>query len=175
MGKLVGIKVGLLLPEGPQGFDDFALGVEPRMSGGAALAEGSLKKIPDGTLLAFGRLEIGAIADGLQKGMALAVELFKAQRFAIAGLVADGEATEAGELGEIVEPGGIDDEGDKEMRTDDTDTGNGLQVLDFGKGSAGLKQQPTGLMLVEECLIEGLIEQQRLGAQQVMRQSLDPA
>ena len=103
MGKLVGIEVGLLLPEGPHHLDDFALGVEPRMSGGTDLAEGSLIKIPDRTLLAFGGLEIGAIGDGLQKGMALAVELFKAQGFAVAGLVADGEATEAGELGELFE------------------------------------------------------------------------
>ena len=103
MGKLVGIEFGLLQPEGPHHLDDFALGVEPRMGGGADLAEGSLIKIPDGTLLAFGRLEIGAIADGLQEGMALAVELFKAQGFAVAGLVADGEATEAGELGELFE------------------------------------------------------------------------
>ena len=151
-----------MAPEGPQGFEDFALGVEPRMSGGTDLAEGSLIKIPDGTLLAFGGLEEGAIGDGLQEGMALAVELFKAQGFAVAGLVADGEATEAGELGESFEAGGIDDEGDKEMSADDADTGDSLQMLDFEERPAGLKQEAAGLVLVEECLIEGLIEQARL-------------
>ena len=39
VGKPFWIKVGLVSPEGPQGFEDFALGVEPRMGGGADLAE----------------------------------------------------------------------------------------------------------------------------------------
>lgn len=175
MGKLAGIEFGLVPPEGPHHLDDFALGVEPRMSGGADLAEGSLIKIPNGTLLAFGRLEIGAIGDGLQEGMALTVELFKAQRFTVAGLVADGEATEACELGEIFKPGWIDDEGDKEVSADDADTRDGLQMLDFGKGSASLKHEATSLVLIQEGLIQGLIKQARLGTQEVMRQLLEPA
>jgi hypothetical protein len=107
--------------------------------------------------------------------MALAVELFKAQGFAVAGLVADGEATEACQLGEIVEASWIHDEGDEEMSADDTDPGNGLQVVDFGKGPTGLKHKATGLMLVEQSLVHGLIKQSRLGLQQVMRQLLEPA
>ena len=61
------------------------------------------------------------------------------------------------------------------MRADDADARDGLQVLDFGKGPAGLEQEATGLMLVEERLIEGLIEEARLGTQQVMGQLLKPA
>ena len=34
VGKLFWIKVGLVPPERPQRFEDFALGVEPRMGGG---------------------------------------------------------------------------------------------------------------------------------------------
>lgn len=175
MGKQFWIKVGLAAPEGPHHLDEFALGVEPRMGGGTDVAEGKLVKIPDGTLLAFGGLEIGAITDGLQEGMAVAVELFKAQRFAVAGLVADGQAAEAGELGEIVEAVWIDDEGDKEMGADDADARDGLQVTDFGEGATGLQQEAAGLVLIQERLIEGLIEQERLLSQQVMGQLLEPA
>ena len=61
------------------------------------------------------------------------------------------------------------------MSADDADARDGLQVADFGKGPAGLEQEATGLVLIEERLIEGLIEQPRLGTQQVMRQLLKPA
>jgi len=131
----------LMAPKGPQGFEDSALGVEPRMGGGAALGEGSLIKIPDRALLAFGSLEKGAIGDGFEEGVALTVELFKAQRFAVAGLVADGEAAEAGELGEIVEAIRIHEDGHEEMSADDADTGEGFHVLDFRERSAGLEQE----------------------------------
>ena len=36
-------------PEGPQGEQDFALGVQPRMGGGAGVAQGKLIEVPDGT------------------------------------------------------------------------------------------------------------------------------
>jgi hypothetical protein len=65
VGKQFGIEFGLVTPESPHHFDDFALGVEPCMGGGTDLTKGSLIKIPDGALLAFGGLEIGAITDGL--------------------------------------------------------------------------------------------------------------
>jgi hypothetical protein len=85
MGKLIGVKFLALKPERPEDQEDFALGVQPRMSVGAGLAQGSLIKVPEGTGAAFGSLEEGAIADGLQDAVALAIELFKAQRFVVTG------------------------------------------------------------------------------------------
>lgn len=140
----------MMPPEGPQGFKEFALGVEPRMGGGAAVAEGKLIKVPDRAGTAFGGLEEGAIGDGLQNREALAVELFKAQRFAIAGLVVDGQAAVAGQAGELFEAGRVLHEGDKEMGANDANTRDGAKVLDFREGAAGLEHQAAGLLLGQE-------------------------
>jgi hypothetical protein len=45
---VVWVKVLALEPEGPEDQEDFALGVQPRMSGGAGVAQGSLIKVPEG-------------------------------------------------------------------------------------------------------------------------------
>lgn len=132
-------------------------------------------KIPDGTLLAFGRLEKRPIADGFQEGVALAVELFKAQRLVVAGTVADGEATEAGEAGEIEEAVGILDEGDKEMSADDADPRDGLEVVNFREGPAGLEHVPAGLVLSLKGVVQQFVKEPGLRAQQVMRQLAQPA
>ena len=137
-GKLVGIKFPAGEPEGPQGEQDFALGIQPRMGGGAGLAQGKLIELPDRTGAPFGGLEIGAIADGFQSADALAVELLIAERFIITGAVADAEATVAGEAGEFAEPFWILDIGDEEMRPDDPDAGGGAQPLNLGELAAGL-------------------------------------
>lgn len=147
VGKQFWIEIGLVAPEGPEGFKDFALGVEPRMSGGTDVAERTLIKIPDRTLLAFGGLEEGAIADSFQKAIALVIELFKAQGLVVTGLVADGQATVAGELGKIFETIGILNEGDPEMGADDADARDGAQVLDFLERATGLEQESAGLVL----------------------------
>src|ERR1035438_4644334 len=65
-GKLVGVKFPAGEPEGPQGEQDFTLGIQPRMGSGAGVAQGKLIEVPDGTGATFGGLEIGAIADGFQ-------------------------------------------------------------------------------------------------------------
>ena len=125
-------------PEGPQGEQDFALGIQPRMGGGAGLAQGKLIEVPNGTRAAFGGLEIGAIADGFQSADTLAVELLVTQWFVITGAVTDAEATVAGELGEFAEPFWILDIGDEEMRPDETDPGGCAQTLDFRELATGL-------------------------------------
>jgi hypothetical protein len=114
------------------------LGVQPRMGGGAGVAQGKLVEIPDGTGAAFGGLEIGAIADGFQSADALTVELFIAEGFVITGAVPDAEPAVAGKAGKFHEAGGILDIGDKEMRADETDAGGGAQTLDFRELAAGL-------------------------------------
>jgi hypothetical protein len=115
------------------------LGVQPRMSRGAGVAQGKLIKLPDGTGAAFGGLEKSTIADGFQSAAALAVELLVAEGFVIAGAVADAEAAIAGQLREFPEAGWILNIGDEEMRADQTDAGHGAQALDFGELAAGLR------------------------------------
>ena len=173
-GKLVWVKVHVVEPEGPEGEEDFALGVQPRMGGGACLAQGGLIEVPEGTGTAFGGLEIGAIADGFQGAVALAVELFEAQGFAVAGAVADGQAAVAGEAGEVEEAGGILDISDKEMGADQTDARDGAQTLDFREGAAALAEEAAGLGLAGQRLIQGLVEEQRLGTQGIVRQLFQP-
>jgi len=174
VGKPFGIKIGLMPPEGPQGFEDFALGVQPRMGSGADLAERSLVKIPDRTGTAFGGLEEGAIGDGLQDAVALAVELFEAQGFVVAGLVADGQAAVAGKLGELFEAGGVLNEGDEEMSADEAHAWDGAEVLDFGEGPAGLEHEAAGLLLSQEGLLQLVIEQLGLGAERLLGQLFQP-
>jgi hypothetical protein len=96
-GKLVWVKVLALEPEGPQDEEDFALGVQPRMSGGAGLAQGSLVKVPEGTGAAFGGLKESPVADGLQDPIALTIQLFKAEGFVVTGTVTNAQAAVLGE------------------------------------------------------------------------------
>jgi len=96
-GKLIRIKFLAVEPEGPEDQEAFALGVQPRMRGGAGVAQGSLIKVPEGTGAAFGGLEEGAIADGLQDAIALAIELFKAEGFVVTGAVTNAQAAVLGE------------------------------------------------------------------------------
>ena len=138
IGKLFGIKFPAGEPEGPQDEQDFALGVQPRMGGGAGVAQGKLIEVPDGTGAAFGGLEIGAIADGFQGADALPVELLIAEGFVITGAVADAEAAIAGEPGEFAEPFWILDIGDEEMGPHQPDAGRGAQALNFGELAASL-------------------------------------
>ena len=152
-GKQVWVKVLSLEPEGPEDQEDFALGVQPRMSGGAGVAQGSLVKVPEGTGAAFGGLQESAIADGLQDPIALTIQLFKAQRFVVTGAVADGEAAVAGEFGEGSKAVGVLDIGDKEMCPDETDAGSSAETLDLREESAGLTQEATRLGLARERLI----------------------
>lgn len=168
MGKLIGVKFLALKPERPEDQEDFALGVQPRMSVGAGLAQGSLIKVPEGTGAAFGSLEEGAIADGLQDAVALAIELFKAQRFVVTGTVADGQTAVSGEAREFGEAVGVLDIGDKEMGADEADAGSGAQTLDLREAPAGLTHEAAGLVLARERLIQQLIEQERLGAQGIV-------
>jgi len=132
------------------------------MSGGTDVAEGKLMEVPDRAGAAFGGLEESAIADGLQDGETLAIQLFKAQRFIVTGLVADGEATVASELGEILEAIGVLDKGDEEMSADDADAWGGGQMSDFREGAAGLNHEAAGLMLSLEGLIHEAKEQEGL-------------
>ena len=154
MGKLVWVKVLAVEPEGPQDEEDFALGVQPRMSDGAGVAQGSLIEVPKGTATAFGCLQESAIADGLQDAVTLAIELFKAQRFVVTGAFADGEAAVLGEAGEFGEAVRVLDVGDKEMGADEADAGSGAQALDFREEAAGLTQEATGLGLGGQRLIQ---------------------
>lgn len=151
--KLFGVKFPAGEPEGPQGEQDFALGVQPRMGGGTGVAQGKLMEVPDGTRAAFGGLEIGAIADGLQGADALAVELLIAKGLVITGAVADAEAAIAGEAGEFAEPFWVLDVGDKEMRPNQTDPWGCAQTLDLGELAAGLAHEPAELGLTGEGLI----------------------
>ena len=96
-GKLVWVKVLALEPEGPEDEEDFALGVQPRMSGGAGVAQGSLVKVPEGTGAAFGGLKESPIADGLQDPIALTIQLFKAEGFVFTGTVTNAQAAVLGE------------------------------------------------------------------------------
>ena len=123
------------------------------MGGGAGVTQGKLVEIPDGTGAAFGGLEIGAIADGLQGADALAVELFITEGFVIAGAVADAEPTIAGESGEFNEPFWVLNIGDKEMRPDETDAGGCAEPLDLGKLATGLTHEAAELGLTGEGLI----------------------
>lgn len=129
------------------------MGVQPRVSGGAGLAQGSLVKVPQGTGAAFGGLEEGALADGLQDPIALAIELFKTEGLAVTGAVADGQAAVLGEAREFGEAVRVLDVGDKEMGADQTDARSGAQALDLGEGAAGLTQEAAGLGLAGQCLI----------------------
>lgn len=167
-GKLVWVKVLALEPEGPEDEEDFALGVQPRMSGGAGVAQGRLIEVPEGTGAAFGGLEKGAIADGLQDPIALTIQLFKAEGLVVAGTVADGQSAVLGEAGEFGEAVGVLDIGDKEMGADEADAGSGAQTLDLREGSAGLTQEAACLVLARERLIQEFIEQERLGAQGIV-------
>ena len=161
--KLFGIKLPAGEPEGPQGEQDFALGIQPRMSGGASVAKGSLIEVPDGARASFGGLEIGAIADGFQSADALPVELLVTQGFVITGALADAEAAIAGEPGEFSEPFWILDIGDEEMRPDDPDAGGGAQPLNLGELATGLTHEPAELGLTDEGLIQQFIDEQGLG------------
>jgi hypothetical protein len=152
-GKLVWVKFLAVDPEGPEGPEDFALGVQPCMGGGTCLAQGSLIEVPEGTGAAFGGLEEGAIADGLQDPIALAVELFETERFVVAGAVADGEAAVLGEAGECGEAVRVLDIGDKEMGADEADAGSGAEALDLREEPAGLTHEAAGLGLARERLI----------------------
>src|ERR1035438_3270090 len=123
------------------------------MGGGAGVTQGKLVEIPDGTGAAFGGLEIGAIADGLQGADALPVELFIAEGFVITGAVADAEAAVAGEAGEFAEPIWILDIGDEEMGPDETDPGGCAQTLDLGELATSLTHEAAELGLTGEGLI----------------------
>ena len=169
-GKLDWVKVLALEPEGPEGEEDFALGVQPRMSGRLGLVQRGLEEVPEGTGAAFGGLEEGAIADGLQDSIALAIELFKAQGFFIAGAVTNAQAAVLGKAGEFGEAMGILDIGDKEMGADEADAGSGAEVLDLREESAGLAHQAARAGLAGKGLIEEFIEQERLGTQGVIGQ-----
>jgi len=173
-GKLVWVKVLAVEPEGPEDPEDFALGVQPRMGGGTGLAQGRLVKVPEGTGAAFGGLEKSAIADGLQDAIALAIELFKAQRFVVAGAVADGQAAVAGKFGEGGEAVGVLDIGDKEMGADEANARSGAEPLDLREEPAGLTQETAGLCLAGQRLIQEFIEEQRLGTQGIVGQLLQP-
>ena len=70
-GKRLWIKLLSIEPERPEGEQDFALGVQPRMRAGTDAFETGLIKFPDGTGSAFGGLKPGPIADGLQDAVAL--------------------------------------------------------------------------------------------------------
>ena len=174
-GKPVGVKVLARAPEGPEGQEDFALGVQPCMRGGACLAPGSLIEIPDRPGAAFGGLEEGAIADGLQGAVALAIELFKAQGFAVTGAVADGQAAIPGQAGEFGEAVGILDISDEEMGADQADARNRAQALDFGERATGLTEEAAGVGLTGQGLIQGLVKEECLGPQGVVGQLFQPS
>jgi hypothetical protein len=173
-GKLVWVKVLACEPEGPEDQEDFALGVQPRMSGGTGVAQGSLVKVPEGTGAAFGGLKESAIADGLQDAVALAIELFKTQGFVVAGAVADAQAAVPGEFGEGGEAVGVLDIGDKEMGADQTDARSGAQALNLREEPARLTQAAAGLGLAGQGLIQEFIEEQGLGTQSVVGQLIEP-
>ena len=153
-GKLVWVKVLACEPEGPEDQEDFALGVQPRMSGGAGVAQGSLIKVPEGTGAAFGGLQESAIADGLQDAVALAIKLFKTEGLAVTGAVANAQAAVAGEFGEGGKAKWVLDIGDKEMGADQTDARSGAQTLDLRKEPARLTQEAAGLGLPGQRLIQ---------------------
>jgi len=144
------------------------------MGGGAGLAQGSLIKVPEGTGAAFGGLKESPIADGLQDAIALTIQLFKAEWFVVTGTVTNAQAAVLGEAGEFGEAVRVLDIGDKEMGTDQADTGSGAQTLDLREESAGLTHEATGLGLARQCLIQELIEQQSLGAQGIVGQLFQP-
>ena len=152
-GKLVWVKVLALEPEGPEDEEDFALGVQPRMSGGAGMAQGSLVKVPEGTGAAFGGLQESPIADGLQDPVALTIKLFKAEWFVVTGTVTNAQAAVLGEAGEFGEAVRVLDIGDKEMGADEADAGSGAETLDLREEPAGLTQEAAGLDLASESLI----------------------
>ena len=77
-------------------------------------------------------------------------------------------------MGEFGEPFWILDVGDKEMRADQADAGNGAQALDFGELAAGLTQQPAALGLAGEGLIQEFVEEQGLRPQSIVGQLLQP-
>src|ERR1039457_2229491 len=123
------------------------------MSGGLGLAQGSLIEVPEGTGAAFGGLQEGAIADGLQDAIALTIQLFKAEGFVVTGAVTNAQAAVLGEAGEFGEAVRVLDIGDKEMGTDEADTGSGAQTLDLREESAGLTHEAAGLGLARQRLI----------------------
>lgn len=169
-GKHFGCKLPVGAPEGPEGEQDFALGVQPRMGGGPGVAAGKLIAVPDGTGAAFGGLKKGAIGDGLQGADAVAIELLVAQGFVIAGAIANAQPAIACELRELLKAGRVLDIGDKEMRAHEADARNGAQPLDFGELPSGLDQQPTALGLTVQCLVQQFIEDQGLRTQRVVGQ-----
>ena len=123
------------------------------MGGGAGLAQGSLIKVPEGTGAAFGGLEKGPITDGLQDPVALAIQLFKAERLVVTGTVTNAQAAVLGEAGEFGEAVRVLDIGDKEMGADEADAGSRAEMLDLREESAGLTQEAAGLGLARQCLI----------------------
>lgn len=169
-GKLFGFKFPAGEPQRPEGEQDFALGVQPRMGGGPGVAAGKLIAVPEGTGAAFGGLEKGAIGDGLQGADAVAVELLVAQGFVIAGAIADAQPAIAGELRELFEARWVLNVGDEEMRADQADARNGAQALDFGELPSSLDQQPAALLLTGQRLVQQFVEDQGLGTQRVVVQ-----
>jgi len=129
------------------------LGIQPRMGGGAGVAEGSLIEVPDGTGAAFGGLEISAITDGFEGADALPVELLKAEGLVITGAHADAEAAVADQPGEFCEACWVLNIGDKEMRPDETDPGCCAQTLDLGELATSLTHEAAELGLPGEGLI----------------------
>ena len=136
------------------------------------MAQGKLIELPDRPGAAFGGLEIGAIADGFQSADAFAVELLIAQRFVVAGAVANAQPAVTRKLGKVSEACRVLDIGDQEMRADQAHARRGAQALDLRERAAGLVHQPAELGLVGERLIQQFIEEQRLGTECVVRQFL---
>jgi len=169
-GKRFGCKFPVGEPQRPEGEQDFALGVQPRMGAVPGVAAGKFVEVPDGTGAAFGGLEKGAIGDGFQSADAVAIELLVAQRFVITGAIADAQSAIAGELRRLFEARGVLDVGDKEMCAHQADARNGAQLLDFGKLATAQDQQPAALGLTGECLVQQFIEDQGLGTQRVVGQ-----
>ncbi len=150
------------------------MGVQPRMGAVPGVAAGKFVKVPDGPLLSFGGLEIGAIGDGLQGADAVAIELLVTERFVIAGAVADAQAAIARQLGELFEARRVLDVGDEEVRADQADAGDGAQAWDFEERAAGLDQQAAALGLTGEGLVQKFVEDQGLRTQRVVGQLLEP-
>ena len=111
------------------------------------MAQGKLIELPDRPGAAFGGLEIGAIADGFQSADAFAVELLIAQRFVVAGAVANAQPAVTRKLGKVSEACRVLDIGDQEMRADQAHAGSsraGVRSPGTG-GRSGTSAGGTGI------------------------------
>lgn len=129
----VGIEGGAVLPHRPQSFEDFSLGVEPCVAGGAGPFLALLVEAADHVAL-VGAADAGTpsmVRNGLEFLAAPRVKPFVSEGLAVAGAFGDPQGTEAVELMIGGEAGRIFDHRAEDMGADIGDAGHSHEMGDL--------------------------------------------